>query len=256
MIEPKPLAGRRALVTGAARRTGRAIALGLARAGADLVVHYHSSEQQAQEVCAACRQFGVQAEPLQADLGDPAIAATQVGETVRATGGSLDILVNNVGNYPVGTPLELDYAAFSNLLNTNLLAPYMLVRELAPLLRAAGGADVINIGYAGADTVAANRHAMAYQISKTGLLIMTRTLAQELGTDGVRVNMVSPGQLENSVDLPERVGDHVPLGYAGAESDIVSAILYLLQEGRYISGANLDVGGGYRLGLARRLDGD
>ena len=77
MIEPKPLAGRRALVTGAARRTGRAIALGLAGAGADLVVHYHSSAQQAQEVCAACRQFGVQAEPLQADLGDPAIAATQ-----------------------------------------------------------------------------------------------------------------------------------------------------------------------------------
>ncbi len=254
--EARPLAGRRALITGAARRTGACIAIELAGAGADVVIHYQHSQQQAEQTAVSCRELGVDAVTVSADLSQPQAAAEQIDEQIGRTGLPVNILVNNVGNYPVGGPLQLPTAEFADLLGTNLLAPYALIRQLAPMLGGGAEADIINIGYSGVEHTVANRHAMAYQISKAGLLIMTRTLAQELGPQGVRVNMVSPGQLENSVDLPTDINQQIPLGYAGAEEEIASAIIYLLGEGRYISGANIDVGGGYRLGLARRLEDD
>lgn len=252
----QPLADSRALITGAAKRTGRCIAIELARAGADVVIHYHRSADQAEQTAQKCRDLGVDAVTVSADLAQPQAAAELISDTISDSGEPIDILVNNVGNYPSGGPLELECDEFSELLNTNLVAPYALIRELVPMLSEAASADIINIGYSGAEHAAANRHAMGYQITKTGLLILTRTLAQELGADGIRVNMVSPGQLDNSVDLPGDINDHIPLGYAGAERDIASAVIYLLSDGRYISGANIDVGGGYRMGLARRLEDD
>ena len=255
-VENRPLTGSRALITGAAKRTGRCIALELARAGSDVVIHYQYSAEQAEQTAVKCRDLGVDAVTVSADLSQPEPAAELISNAINQTGPAIDILVNNVGNYPSGGPLELDCDEFSRLLNTNLLAPYALIRELVPMLSQGASADIINIGYSGAEHPVANRHAMAYQISKTSLLIMTRTLAQELGPQGIRVNMVSPGQLDNSVDLPGDICDHIPLGYAGTERDMAGAIVYLLSDGRYISGANIDVGGGYRMGLARRLESD
>lgn len=258
MTEPAAtsLTGRTALITGAAKRTGRTIALQLAKAGADLLLHYHQSEEDARQTAAECAAFGVKAETVSADLNQPQQAAETIRQQAQQSGLAIDILINNVGNYPVGGPLELDVDQFTANLNCNLLAPYALIRELLPLLANSTTADIINLGYSGAEHVVANRHAMSYQISKTGLLIMTRTLAQELGPQGIRVNMVSPGQLDNSVDLPTELTDHIPLGHAGSEQDIADTILFLLTSGRYVSGANIDVGGGYRMGLARRLESD
>ena len=253
---PRSLTGRTALVTGGAIRTGRAIALQLAAAGADLLIHYHQSAQQGQQTAEDCRCLGIKVETVSADLGQP----EQAGEVIRAAAEShglkIDILVNNVGNYPNSGPLGLAPSQFGDLLSTNLIAPYALIQALLPQLSKAAEADIINLGYSGAEHPVANQHAMAYQISKTGLLILTRTLAQQLGPDNIRVNMVSPGQLDNSVDLPESLADHIPLGYAGSESDIAETIEFLLTQGRYINGANIDVGGGYRMGLARRLEND
>lgn len=248
----RPLAGKVALVTGAARRTGRAIALRLAQAGADLVVHYRHSEAQAEETAAQCSAAGAgRAWAASADLADPEAPGKFI-ETVLERAGRLDLLVNNVGNYPLGAPLAQSPADFAETLQTNLVAPFALVRAAADGLRAHRG-QVINIGYVGVDNVVANRQAMAYQISKTGLLILTKTLAQELGPAGVRVNMVSPGHLDNSVDLPEAIASHVPLGRAGKPEEVAEAVFFLLCRGDYITGANLEVGGGYRLSLARRL---
>jgi len=248
------LAGRVALVTGAARRTGRGLALALARAGADVVVHYGRSRQEAESAVAEITALGRRGFAVSADLAVPGQAEALI-ETALACAGRLDVLVNNVGNYPLGDPLGLAPDAFRATLETNLTAPYALIRAALPALLASGTGQVINLGYAGVEHPVANTRAMAYQISKAGLLVLTRSLAQALGPRGVRVNMISPGHIDNSVDLPADIASHVPLGRPARIDDIAGALLFLLSPaGAYITGANIEVAGGYRLGLADTLE--
>jgi NAD(P)-dependent dehydrogenase (short-subunit alcohol dehydrogenase family) len=112
------------------------------------------------------------------------------------------------------------------------------------------GAGIVNIGYAGVESLTGTTHNTAYLISKTGLLILTKSLAQALGPRGIRANMVSPGILSNSVELPRKPADFIPLGVLGETADVADAVEYLLgPKARYITGVNLDVAGGYHLGL-------
>ncbi len=247
------LAGRVALVTGAARRTGRGLALALARAGADVVVHYGQSRQDAESAVAEITALGRRGFAIGADLSRPGQAEALI-EASLTQAGRLDVLVNNVGNYPLGEPLGLPPDQFRATLETNLTAPYALIRAALPALAASGVGQVINLGYAGVEHMIANTRAMAYQISKAGLLVLTRSLAQALGPQGVRVNMVSPGHIDNSVDLPADIASHVPLGRPARIDDIAGALLFLLSPaGAYITGANIEVAGGYRLSLADTL---
>ena len=247
------LAGRVALVTGAARRTGRGLALALARAGADVVIHYGQSQKDAESAVADIAALGRRGWVIGADLAQPGQAEALI-EAALAQTGRLDVLVNNIGNYPLGDPLGLSADAFRATLETNLTAPYALIRTALPALVASGAGQVINLGYAGVEHPVANTRAMAYQISKAGLLVLTRSLAQALGPQGVRVNMVSPGHIDNSVDLPADIQSHVPLGRPARIDDIAGAVLFLLSPaGAYITGANIEVAGGYRLSLADTL---
>ncbi|WP_372718154.1 SDR family oxidoreductase [Immundisolibacter sp.] len=247
------LAGRVALVTGAAKRTGRGLALALARAGADVVVHYGRSQPEAESAVAEITSLGRRAWALSADLATPGEAERLIEAALRAVG-RLDLLVNNVGNYPLGEPLDQTPDEFRATLETNLTAPYALIRAAVPALAASGMGHVINLGYAGVEHLVANPRAMAYQISKAGLLVLTRSLAQALGPRNIRVNMVSPGHLDNSVDLPEAIESHVPLGRPAQIDDVAGALLFLLSPaGAYITGANIEVAGGYRLSLADAL---
>jgi 3-oxoacyl-[acyl-carrier protein] reductase len=245
------LAGQAALVTGAPRRTGRAIALALAQAGADVVVHYGRSHAQARAVVAEIEALGRHAWAISADLAAPD-AAERLADAALAAAGRMDVLVHNVGNYPVGDALHLDTDGFRATLEANLVAAYALIRSLrAPL--AAGRGSVVCLGYAGVGHVVAHPRALAYQISKTGLLVLVKSLAQALGPEGIRVNMVSPGQIENSVDLPDALPEHVPLGRSVQEEEIAAAVLYLLSPaGAAVTGVNLEMAGGYRLSLAER----
>lgn len=247
------LAGRVALVTGAARRTGRGLALALARAGADVVVHYGRSRDDAESAVAEIAALGRRGFAIPADLGRPGDAERLI-QTALEHAGRLDVLVNNVGNYPLGEPLGLSADDFRDTLETNLTAPYALIRAAQPALVASGIGHVVNLGYAGVEHLVANSRAMAYQISKAGLLVLTRSLAQALGPQGVRVNMISPGHIDNSVDLPVDIQSHVPLGRPARIDDIAGALLFLLSPaGGYITGANIEVAGGYRLALADTL---
>jgi NAD(P)-dependent dehydrogenase (short-subunit alcohol dehydrogenase family) len=108
--------------------------------------------------------------------------------------------------------------------------------------------NIINIGMAGLDGIRANVRGADYYVSKTGLLSLTRSLAVAYGPRHIRVNMVSPGQLDNSVDLPppDEIGHTVPIGRAGGLQDVAQALEYLL-DARYVTGVNIDVAGGYRL---------
>jgi 3-oxoacyl-[acyl-carrier protein] reductase len=152
----------------------------------------------------------------------------------------------------VGPLLRFSPDDFDAVLRANLTACWRLIHGLLP--RMPRGAGIVNIGYAGVESLSGTTHNTAYLISKTGLLILTKSLAQALGPRGIRANMVSPGILSNSVEVPRKASDFVPLGELGETADVADAVEYLLgPKAGYVTGVNLDVAGGYNLGL-RSLD--
>lgn len=241
----RDLGGRVALVTGAARRLGRDLALRLARCGADVFIHYHSSEAEATEVAGLARAEGVRAWTVRADLSSAAGRAGLVAGVLAETD-RIDVLVNNVGNYDVKALRETDADDWRDMLETNLIAPHELIRLLACAFPPRGG-HVVNIGYAGVETLRTQSSSTPYAVSKLGLLLATRSWAEELAPQQVRVNMISPGHLENSVDLPADIPSAIPLGRAGRLHDVADALVWLLADDSYVTGINVDVAGGYRL---------
>ena len=248
------LEGRRALVTGSARRLGRRLVLALAQAGADVVVHYRSGEDAARAVVDEARALGRDADLVQADFGRVG-AATEMMAEVGRRHGSLDIVINNVGNYPIESPATTTESTWADVLQTNLVAAVGVSIGALELFPSSGG-HIVNVGYVGVENVVAHPTATAYQASKTGLLVFTKSLAQAVGARGVRVNMISPGQLDNSVDLPDDIDGTIPLGRAGTSTDIVRALMYLLEPDGYVTGVNIDVAGGYRLSSAEKWRSD
>lgn len=237
-----------ALVTGSAKRLGRAVAERLATDGHAVWVHYRTAEKDALEVQEAIRSAGGTAWRVQGDLATEA-GIKNVVAAVADVSGRLDVLVNNVGRYDVADPMTYERAAFEDTLSTNLLAPFELIRASAELFPDEGG-SIVNIGYSGLQALASSPENLAYVVSKTGLLVLTRSFADVLGPQGIRVNMVSPGQLDNSVDLPSDFGDRVPLGRPGTMDDVCQAVSWIVSDrASYVTGQNLEVAGGYMMGL-------
>lgn len=245
------LTGRIALVTGAAKRLGRHLALALGRAGADVIVHCHTSKSAAESVAAEIRAFGRRAWIVAADFTDVAAVRAMMRD-VAAIDGRLDIIVNNVGNYTVKPIESASEEEWLTTLQVNLVAPFSVIKAAIDLFPPTGG-HVVNIGYAGVEFLTANVNSTAYQVSKTGLLLLTRSFAQRLARRGVRVNMISPGHLENSVDLPADLKSAIPLGRPGRLEDIADAVLFLLKSDSYVTGINIDVAGGYRMSLTDKF---
>lgn len=245
-------ARRVALVTGSAKRLGRALALRLAGSGYHVWVHYLTSRREAEAVLAEIRAAGGDGSLLKGDMGSRGDVRAMAAR-LRKESGRLDALVNNVGVYRTGDLLAYPVSEFERTLNANLTGCFQLIQECLPLF--GEGAGIVNIGYAGLESLTASAHNTAYLISKSGLFILTKSLALALGPRGVRVNMVSPGILENSVELPRRPSDEVPLGRLGRLEDVCDAVEFLLgKHASYVTGINLDVAGGYMLKL-KGLDG-
>jgi pteridine reductase len=239
------LGDRVALVTGAGRRLGRAIALGLARRGARVVVHHHTATDGARDVVAEIRAAGGKAHALAADLTDADAATQLVGKAADQWGG-LDIVVNSAGvmhRTPVGevTPAEWD-AIFA----VNLRAPFFICQAAAARMGERGGAIVNIADLAGLETWSAY---VPHGISKAGVIQMTRALAHALAPH-IRVNAIAPG----AVLLPEgwdhAAAEHLvattPLRRLGSPEDVVEAVVYLLQAD-YVTGTTLVVDGGRRV---------
>jgi NAD(P)-dependent dehydrogenase (short-subunit alcohol dehydrogenase family) len=245
-------AGKVALVTGSAKRLGRHIAERLAAEGYFTWVHYLSSRQEAAEVLRAIRAAGGDGDLAKGDVSSPKDVAAMAAR-VRKGSGRLDLLVNNVGIYRTGELAAFPVGDFSATLQANLVGPFDLIQRTFDLFPAGG--SIVNIGYSGVGSLAGSAHNTAYLISKTGLLVLTKSLAQALGPRGIRVNMVSPGILDNSVELPRRPRDYVPLNRLGRCADVAEAVAFLASEkASYITGVNLDVAGGYMLGLKELED--
>jgi pteridine reductase len=236
------LNGRVALVTGAARRIGRAIALGLAGAGARLAVHYHATSGGAEAVANEISAAGGQAMLFQADLAEPDAPARLIDE-VATSFGEIDVLVNSAAimqRTPIGTVTPADW---DTIFAINLRAPFFAAQAAAARMGTRGGAIVNIADLGGLETWPAY---VPHGISKAGVIQMTRALAHALAPH-VRVNAVAPG----AVLLPEHwdsaAADHLvattPLRRLGAPADVVGAVLYLLRAD-YVTGQTLVVDGG------------
>ncbi len=233
-----------ALVAGGSRRLGRHLVEDLARQGFAVAINYLRSEAEARALAQGVSDGGGQAWAMQADVSDPEQVADLIGR-VREDAGRLDLLVFNVGLYEPGPVQDLSAQAWDRCLATNLSGAFYCAQAAHPLLAERGG-QFVAIGYAGLDLLTGNPDATAYQVSKTGLLVLIKSLA-EAWAPAVRANMISPGQLVNSIDLPDDPEASIPLGRAGRLDEVSHALRYLL-EASYVTGVNVDVAGGYRLG--------
>ncbi|MFQ5805517.1 MAG: SDR family oxidoreductase [Phycisphaerae bacterium] len=237
------LRGRVALVTGAAQRVGRALALRLAEAGCHLAVHYGRSADNAAATAAACRARDVQAEAFQADLSDPATAG-QLVQSVLARFERLDVLVNNASVFERMSVAEFDLEAWERALRINLTAPMLLTHAACPALRRAGG-RVINL--CDAATARPWPDHLAYIVSKGALDTLTKVLARALAPQ-VNVVGIAPGIAawpeSYNQETRDRLAAKVPLRRAGTPEGIAAAVHFVLSEGDYITGAILPIDGG------------
>jgi 3-oxoacyl-[acyl-carrier protein] reductase len=246
----RDLTGRVALVTGGAVGIGRAAVLALARAGAAVGVHYHTSRAEAEETAAMVQQSGGRAFLLPGDLTDE-VQVNAVVDKLLSQAGRLDVLFNNAGSPLARTriedcPTDLWRRAF----DVNVTSAFFVTRRAVPALRASGHGSVINNLTLSVQTGGANG-AGPYAAAKGALQVLTRTLARELAPK-VRVNAVMPGVIETrhheTFSTPERMEEYrreTPLGRNGQAEEVAEAVLFLASDASsFLTGALLDVNGG------------
>jgi len=241
-----PAAGRPvALVTGSAVGIGRAVLLALAADGYDVAVHYRSSAAEAEAVAAEARALGATPALLRADVTVEREAAGLV-EAAHARFGRLDVLVNNVGDYHNGPLAELGSDVWHQIIASNLHSTFYTCQRALPFLRRApGGGRIVNLGYAGAELLKARPNIAPYVVAKAGVILYSKSLALAEAGNGVTVNVVSPGVMENSDTKPLR---ELPMGRTGRLSELVAAVRYLVSpEAVYTTGVTIEVAGGWNL---------
>jgi pteridine reductase len=237
------LAGKTALVTGAARRLGRAIAQGLAQQGVNVVVHYNRSADEALSLCDETRRLGVSAWPVQADLTDAGQTETLFDRAV-AQAGPIDILINSASTFDKETIWETSAQSLEANLRIHATAPLILARALA---RQGRSGAIVNM----LDTriTAYDREHASYHITKRVLLTLTRMLALELAPE-IAVNAVAPGLILPPAGQDEsylkKLAHCNPLNRYGDPGQVADAVLFLLRS-RFITGQVIYVDGGYHM---------
>lgn len=236
---------RYALVSAGAQGLGRAIVQHLAQQHYVVLVHYHTSQQAATGLQEHIVAAGGQVVLLQADLSARQGRELLIHNVAAVTSG-LHVLVNNLGWYAIQRLPHITLDQWEQTLELNCTATFHLTQLALPLLEAARPPGrIINLGDSACDRISAHVMATPYHIAKLGVHVLTRSYAQVLMPQGITVNMISPGFLENSVgDPPERL----PAGRPGHFEDVLGALDYLLSEqARYVSGTNLLVTGAWNL---------
>ena len=243
----RPLEGKIAIVTGASRSIGAAIAKRLARDGATVAITYNASPAKAEAVVAAIDAEGGRAIALQADASDPAAVRRAVAGVAERFG-RIDILVNNAGISVLGAPTEIALEDFQRILAVNVTGVFVATQEA---LRHMGeGGRIIQIGSSMVQ-YAAFPTASAYTLTKGAVTGFTRGLVRDLGPKGITVNTVHPGPTDSDMNPADgAVADFVKPGIAvgryGQGSDIASAVAFLAsKEAAFVTGAELMVDGGF-----------
>ncbi|WP_028221374.1 SDR family NAD(P)-dependent oxidoreductase [Paraburkholderia oxyphila] len=247
----KTLTGKTALVTGASRGIGRAAALALAQAGAQVIVHYGRGSREAEAVVAEIAAAGSRAHAIQADLADPD-GPHRLARQVRAiVGERLDILVANAGIAKAATLEETGVADFDELFAVNVRAPYFLVQQLLPIM--CKGSSVTLLSSLAARAVVGELS--AYAATKGAVETFVRHFAADLGPRGIRVNAVAPGVVQTDMSSFTRTdaGRAMTLGLQAIKrlaepEDIAAAIAFLASDqARWTTGTTLRVDGGSKL---------
>ena len=239
------LAGKKALVTGASKGVGRGIAIELARAGADIVVNFHSDRAGAEETATAIRAVGREAWIARADVG----AAADVDRMFAEASGPIDILVNNAGIQTWKPLLDLDESEWDRVIDTNLKGCFLCTQRAGRRMREHGGGRIVNIG-SGCNKLAFP-NLVDYTASKGGIEMFTKVSAVELGKFGITVNCVAPGAVEIERTKLE-AGDYAatwakltPLARVGLPEDVGKTVVYLCSGlADFVTGQTIWVDGG------------
>lgn len=242
------LEGQVALVTGAARGIGRASAIAMAAAGADIAINYQHSAEAAESLAAELTAAGVKSIPVQGDVADSGQVAAMIRKAEVALGG-ISILVNNAGITRDGLVMRMSDEDFDSVIATSLRGAFLCSKAVARGMMKARSGSIINvssvIGRRG------NAGQANYAAAKAGLIGLTKSLARELGPRGVRVNAVAPGYVvtDMTLELPENMKEQImgntPLGRLAGPEEIASVIAFLASPAAgYITGAVIPVDGG------------
>ena len=242
------LTGRNALVTGGSRGIGRAVCLELARQGANVAINYAGSAQAAEEVAQACRDLGVEAFAIQANVADAAAVDAMVKEVITRLG-RIDILVNNAGITKDRLALQMKEEEFDAVLDTNLKGAFLCMKAVyRPMMKQRYGRVVNLTSIVG---LRGNPGQANYAASKAGLIGMSKSIAKELASRGVTVNLVAPGFIDTDMTaaLPEAARtallSTIPMARLGQPEDVARAVAFFASENAgYITGQVLCVDGG------------
>jgi pteridine reductase len=237
------LSDRTALVTGAGKRIGRAVALSLAAAGSNVIIHTHHSRVDAESTAEEVRRIGCKAWILAADLSDPIQAESLVLQSIKAAG-ALDFLVNNASSFEQSLLIGFTLEDLMKAMQVNAFAPLVLARAFVKQERPGAIVNFLDTRITTYD----KNHA-AYQLSKRSLLSLTKMMALEFAP-GVRVNAVAPGPIlpppGKGPGYMKRLASANPLNRIGDIGDVTDAVLFLLRN-RFVTGQVLYVDGGYHL---------
>ncbi|HMN40906.1 MAG TPA: 3-oxoacyl-[acyl-carrier-protein] reductase [Phycisphaerales bacterium] len=243
-----PLQGRVALVTGAGRGIGRAIALALARTGADVAINYASNDRSAGEVRDQIRAMGRKAELCRCNIADDT-AVHAMGETLRKTFGQIDILVNNAGITRDKSFMKMTHTEWDEVLNVNLKGPVQMTHLFLPQMVEKGWGRVINItsviGQMG------NFGQANYAAAKGGLDAFTKSVAREVARKGVTANCVAPGFIRTDMTaaVSEKALEHIksitPMARMGEAEEIAEVVAFLASPAAsFVTGQEIGVNGG------------
>jgi NAD(P)-dependent dehydrogenase (short-subunit alcohol dehydrogenase family) len=241
------LDGKVAIVTGASRGIGAAIARSLGAQGASVVVNYMSSRGPAEDVAADVERSGGKAAVIQADVSDENQCTTLANDTVTAFG-KVDILVNNAGVLEDQWFRKMDRLSFDRILSTNLASVFSMMKAVLPGMEARGYGRIVNmasfVGQTGNITQA------NYAAAKAGMVGLTKVVALEVATKGITVNAVCPGFIgtEMVTGLSEKIQgmllEKIPMGRFGSPEDVAKGVLYLVRDADYVTGSSLNINGG------------
>jgi 3-oxoacyl-[acyl-carrier protein] reductase len=242
------LKGKTALVTGASRGIGRAIALKLAEQGVNVAVNYSGSRDKANEVVAEIENLGVGAVALQANVANTDDVAGMVKETIT-TFGSLDILVNNAGINRDTLMMRMKEGDWDDVININLKGVFNCTKAVTRQMMKQRSGRVINM--ASVVGIAGNPGQANYVASKAGVIGLTKSTARELAARNITANAIAPGYIETdmtdklSEDVRSEILKGIPLGRIGKPEDVAALVCFLAsEEGGYITGQTFNVDGG------------
>ena len=239
--------GKTALVTGASRGIGRAIALELAREGAKVALNFASNEAKAQEVAEEVKKLGGKAILAQANVGNPAEARAMVAKVAKEFT-HLDVLVNNAGITRDALLPKMTDEQWMEVIQTNLGGCFFCTSAAIPFMTAQSFGRIVNITSMNGQVPAMGQ--ANYSASKGGIISLTRTAAAELVHSGITVNSVSPGYTETDMfdavpaTLQAKIKGHIPMGRFAHPEEIAKAVIFLVADGDYITGQEINVNGG------------